>query len=313
MVSSQSVELDCPLCGVTAFRKCFTKKDRHFFRCLTCDMQMQSPLPTLQELADFYDHSFADGMYQDFAAADLLKRMTAKQRIKEISKTIPLQGKWLDVGCANGVFVDTIAEHGIEAHGVELSENAVSIGKSNGLNLYTGTVDDLPSKESFDCITAFDVLEHVLDPLDFIGSIYKRLNDGGHAVFTVPNCGGIVRRLMGKRWYFYIPEEHLHYFNRKNLAGLMEKHGFEVLGVGATYKPMTYDYALLQFAEFNPLIYKMMKIASYVVPSKLRTRPVPLPIGELRIVARKTADKPIIGGPHFSKTEPHAVREIPRA
>jgi len=250
-------------------------------------MQMQSPLPTLQQLADYYESSFANGMYQDFAAADLLKRMTAQQRIKEISNSVPLEGKWLDVGCANGVFVQEIAKTGLDAQGIELSQNAVSIGKENGLNLHVGTVDDLPSDETFNCITAFDVLEHVLEPLDFVGSIHKRLEEGGRVVMTVPNCGGIVRRLMGKRWYFYIPEEHLHYFNRKNLAGLFEKQGFEVLSVGATYKPMTYDYALLQFAEFNPLIHKVMKAFSYLVPSSLRTRPIPLPIGELRIIAQK--------------------------
>ena len=301
------ITLDCPLCGVTSFKKCFSKKGRDFFECLQCDMQLQSPLPTLQELSDFYDNSFADGMYQDFAAADELKQMTAQQRIKEITETISLAGKWLDVGCANGVFVDAISQHGVEAQGVELSEQAVAIGREQGLNLHVGTIEDLQADETFDCITAFDVLEHVLEPLDFVGSIFKRLNEGGHIVLTVPNAGGIVRRLMGKRWYFYIPEEHLHYFNRSNLAGLLEKQGFEVEGLGATYKPMTYDYALVQFAEFNPLIYKLLKTASYVVPSNLRKRPIPLPIGELRIIAKKpqSVNKP----QQFSKTsEPALVR-----
>jgi len=286
-VGVTKVSLECPLCGVTEFKKCFTKKSREFFQCLQCKMQLQSPLPTLPELTEFYDKSFADGMYQDFAAAETLKQMTAQQRVKEISTTIPLKGKWLDVGCANGVFVQTMTQQGVDAQGVELSEHAISIGKERGLNLHAGTVDDIPADESFDCITAFDILEHVLEPLDFIGGIHKRLNDGGHAVFTVPNAGGIVRRIMGKRWYFYIPEEHLHYFNRKNLVGLLKKQGFDVISVGATYKPMTYDYALVQFAEFNPLIYKGLKALSYLLPAKLRERPMPLPIGELRVIARK--------------------------
>ena len=39
---------------------------------------MQSPLPTLQELTNFYESSFVDGMHQDLAADDTLKRMTAQ-------------------------------------------------------------------------------------------------------------------------------------------------------------------------------------------------------------------------------------------
>ena len=300
MASELNPTLECPLCGVVEFRKCFTKKDRHFYQCSQCDMQMQSPLPTLTELADYYEQSFANGMYQEFAAADEMKRMTARQRISEIQRTVPIEGKWLDVGCANGVFVQAVAGHGVDAAGVELSQHAVSIGREQGLSLHVGTVDDLPAGETYDCITAFDVLEHVLEPLDFIGSLRSRLNDGGHVIMTVPNTGGIVRRLMGKRWYFYIPEEHLHYFNRKNLAGLMRKQGFDVLEVGATHKPMTYDYAMTQFAEFNPLIFRVLKAVSNVVPKKLRSRPVPLPIGELRIIARKGVS---VKDDHFDSVE----------
>ena len=280
----------CPLCNESKFKKRFTKKNRDFYRCQSCNLELIWPLPTHEELEDFYDSSFVDGMYQDFAAADQMKQMTARQRLKEIGKTIPIQGSWLDVGCANGVFVEAAIKRGVKAEGVELSQHAVKMGCDRGLPLHLGTVDDIPAENKYDCITAFDVLEHVLDPNDFINGIRNRLTDDGHIVLTVPNTGGIVRRIMGKRWYFYIPEEHLHYFNRANLAALLTKSGFEVECVGATYKPMTYDYALTQFQEFNPFIYKLLNAVSFLIPKKLRKKPIPLPIGELRIVAKRTPE-----------------------
>ena len=279
--------IECPLCGKADFRKRFTKKSRDFFRCCACDLELQWPLPTLDELASYYERSYAEGMYHTFAAANEMKQMTAQQRLKEIRGHVPIQGRWLDVGCANGVFVETVSNEGVEASGVELSQHAVSAGVERGLDLHVGTIDDLPKQSSYDCITAFDVLEHVLDPLEFLSSLYQRLNANGYLVLTVPNTGGIVRRLMGSRWYFYIPEEHLHYFNRLNLSSLLKKQGFEVLEVGATYKPMTYEYALTQFAEYNPLIYRLLKVPAFLIPETLRSRPVPLPIGELRIIGRK--------------------------
>ena len=114
------------------------------------------------------------------------------------------------------------------------------------------TIDDIPQATIFDGITAFDVLEHVLDPNAFLHSVHGRLNDGGHMVLTGPDTGGIVRRLMGRRWYFYFPEEHLHYFNGRNLSDQVRKHGFEVVDVGATCKPMTYDYAYRSFMNTIP-------------------------------------------------------------
>ena len=305
---SSEIQLECPLCGVTAFEKRFTKKDRDFYRCQTCDLELQYPLPTRKELEEYYDRSFADGMYQEFAAAGEMKRMTASQRLKEIVKYLPLQGKWLDVGCANGVFVEAAAERGIESEGIELSQHAVQIGRDRGLQLHMGTVDELPEGETFDCVTGFDVLEHVLEPNSFLDGIHERLNEGGYIVLTVPNTGGIVRRLMGQRWFFYIPEEHLHYFNRRNLVGLLKAHGFDILNVGATYKPMTYDYAMTQFAEYNPLIFKLLKTASYLIPSALRTKPIPQPIGELRIVGRKMR-KPV--DTSNSPTHDSAESELP--
>lgn len=276
----------CPLCGPSEFRKLFLKKERQFYRCEQCEIELQWPLPTPAELAAFYDESFDDGMYQDFAAARDLKRMTAERRIKEIRPYVPLEGRWLDVGCANGVFVEAVGEF-VEAEGVEISQNAVMDGRERGLNLSIGAIEDYPKNRSFDCITAFDVLEHVTDPNHFIESIRKRINDEGTLVITVPNCGGIVRKIMGKNWYFYIPEEHLHYFNEHNLSALLIEHGFEVVNVSATRKPMTYRYALLQFEEFNPLIYRILNLASRLIPSWLKTKPIPLPIGELKIIARK--------------------------
>lgn len=279
--------LSCPLCGPGLFKRLFVKKERAFWRCGKCSLELQHPLPTQDELRDYYEQSFASGMYLDFTSANLMKEMTARQRLKEIRKRISISGRWLDVGCANGVFVKTLADNGVDAEGIELSDHAVKAAKDAGLNVKCAMLSDVPADETFDCITAFDVLEHVLDPVAFVGETLERLKPGGHAVFTLPNTGGIVRRIMGRRWYFYIPEEHLHFFSSKNLESFLKKSGFETVQIGATFKPMTYDYALTQFSEFNPLIYRVLNTVGWIIPKAIRRWPVPLPIGELRAIARK--------------------------
>ncbi|WP_186775775.1 class I SAM-dependent methyltransferase [Rubripirellula tenax] len=248
---------------------------------------MQHPLPTPDELKAYYEGSYEDGMYTEFAAAVEMKRMTAQRRIFEIRRRLPIAGEWLDVGCGDGMFVKVASEHGATAAGVELSDVAVQLGKHSGLDVHCGTLDSLPDTWKYDTITGFDVIEHVLQPAEFLRDIHARLKDGGHVVLTLPDMDSIVRRVMGSRWYFYIPEEHLHYFNRTNLGQLLKQEGFEVTSATRTYKPLTFNYSLTQFAEYNPGIYRVLSTAGKVIPDRMRSKIIPLPIGEMMLVARK--------------------------
>ena len=281
------MEISCPICGPQLFRKRFTKKHRGFYQCSKCGLEKQHPLPAAAELKAYYEDSYASGMYKAFAAAQLMKQQTAEARLHQLKRFVPFVGKWLDVGCANGVFVQVARNLGLEAEGVELSENAVREAQATGLPVTAGTLADISVQEVFDCITAFDVLEHVLDPELFLSQVVERLKPGGTLVITVPNRRSWSARLMGSRWYFYIPEEHLHYFDRGTLTKLTSKFNLGVVRARAAYKPLTFDYALSQFSEYNPWIFRLLSLGKPVLPKSLRTFIVPVYIGEIMFVARK--------------------------
>jgi len=277
----------CPLCGDARLRWLFEKKQRQFWTCTECGLVMQHPLPTPAVLRAYYDAEFDHGMYDTFTAAEQMKTMTARRRLKEIARSIPIEGRWLDVGCANGVFVREAIALGVKGEGIELSDVAVDQALKNRLPVRCGTLEDVGVSESFDCLTAFDVLEHVLDPAGFVRTLFDRVRPAGHVALTLPNKASIFARLMGPRWWFYIPEEHLHYFDPVVLRRLFAKSGFQVIRIERTFKPLTYNYGMAQFVEYNPLIYRMMKAASRLIPNRLREWIVPLYIGEMKIIARR--------------------------
>jgi len=127
----------------------------------------------------------------------------------------------------------------------------------------------------------------VLEPLTFVSAIHERLVPGGTAAISVPNLRSFSHLFMGRRWYFYIPEEHLHYFSPKTLARLLHRAGFSVLRSRPTYKPLTFDYSLVQFREYNPWIYRPLNLVAKVIPKSLRNVAMPLYIGETLVIARK--------------------------
>src|SRR5262245_52542264 len=276
----------CPACEGRDFRKSFTKKGHDFWKCASCGLERQQPLPTLAELKAYYDGSYTEGMYKEFTSATEMKRMTAAQRYKEVRPYVP-PGRWLDVGCANGVFIDHVRGQGIDAHGIELSDVAVAQAKERGLPVVQSTVEDYRPDAPFDAVTCFDLVEHVIDPVQCLTSIRGLLRDGGKVAITVPNQGSVIRKLMGPRWYFYIPEEHLHYFNPSTIRRFLSRTGFDTERCGQTWKPLTYRYSLTQFVEYNPSIYKVMNAASKLMPASLLDWTLPLYIGEMMVIARK--------------------------
>lgn len=288
VAASSLTNIHCPICGEAEAKFAFEKKGRSFFDCKGCSLRMQSPLPTLEELSQYYESEFQQGMYRDFTDAEDMKRLTAQYRLKKLQRLQIADGPWLDVGCANGVFVEAALQVGKDARGVELSATAVEQAVRKGLPVVRAEVEDLPPNPKFACITAFDVIEHVLKPDAFLNEIARRLLPGGICVLTLPNLNSVFARAMGKNWWFYIPEEHLHYFSSKTMRSLAKKIGLDVLHIGQVSKPLTFDYGLTQFKVFNPIIYKCLNMVCKFLPAGARSRVIPFAIGEMIVVLRST-------------------------
>ena len=247
-------------------------------------LELRLPLAASAELEIHPATSYPAGMHHECVAA-MMKRITAERRFDEVHGFTQTFGRWLDVGCGDGRFVQVVGEQGIDASGVELSAEAVCLAKKNGLNVTCGTVYSLPEKNSFDTITAFDVLGHVFDPAEFLSEIFKRLHPNGTLVLTLPDTNSLSRRLMGRRWYFYNSEESLHYFSRDNLGSLLEATGFKVNITRRTYKLFSWEFWLTQSAEFDPIVHRILSRTEVVLPSSMRQKVIPLPIGEMMLVA----------------------------
>jgi len=102
----------------------------------------------------------------------------------------------LDLGCLDGSFVLTVADNiGSKVTGVDLTKDGIEIAKeraeNNGIeaDFYQGTIEDFleNTEEKWDCITCFEVLEHVKDPQRLLKLIDKRLNPGGFVLVSTPS------------------------------------------------------------------------------------------------------------------------------
>jgi len=94
----------------------------------------------------------------------------------------------LEVGCGLGPRVYAMNQIGLQAHGIELSQYAVD--KSLELtNITQGDILELPYKEEFDLVIAYDLLEHIeYNNLDLaINNLIKATTE--HILISVPVLG----------------------------------------------------------------------------------------------------------------------------
>ncbi|HEY0256851.1 MAG TPA: class I SAM-dependent methyltransferase [Candidatus Methylacidiphilales bacterium] len=94
----------------------------------------------------------------------------------------------LDVGCGVGQVVRSLAEAGFQAHGVEVSEANIAQARQHPgqFHAYDGCVLPFPD-HAVDAVGAFNVLEHVENPVALLDEMTRVLRPGGRMVISSPN------------------------------------------------------------------------------------------------------------------------------
>ena len=91
----------------------------------------------------------------------------------------------LEIGCGSGAFLGSAAAHGVIATGIDHNGKAVDHARRRGLDAH---VDDaILQLHSWDAIVAFQVLEHISDPLPLLRKLINQLRPGGRLLLSVPD------------------------------------------------------------------------------------------------------------------------------
>jgi cyclopropane fatty-acyl-phospholipid synthase-like methyltransferase len=244
-------------------------------------------MPTQSELSDYYASAYAGGRYTHFASAGDVRSLIASHRAQRVSELVS-PGHWLDIGCSTGDFVAAALEAGARGEGIDISGPAVEQARARGLVAHHSGVEDFEPAEPFDAITAFDVVEHLLDPRDFLTRVCEWLRPGATLVLTTPDVSSLYPRLlMGRHWFYYWPDEHLFYFEPSTISCLLTEVGFVDVSVTRAHKPLTLRYSAQNLQAFNPLLGRLATRLVAVLPDGLAGRTFHISVGEMMAVARR--------------------------
>lgn len=216
----------------TKLRKGETRK---VFFCSRCELGLLDPSMSAKQLEKFYAKEYRTNKKLTSAGdpAELFKTFVQFQdsRLKLLKPYLTKRAKVLEVGCSAGMFLHHVRPLVQEIVGIDFDQvSAAYAAKKCHCPVYTTDIRETPLEESyFDVIVAFQTLEHVADPHEFIGTLARYLRPGGVMMIEIPNLYDALAHVydLPNHYTFYYHAAHLWYFTAKSLAKLMTGHGLK--------------------------------------------------------------------------------------
>ena len=224
---------ECPVCRDSSAKRFLCKVNLIYgtrfdlVECNACGVICFDPLPTVGQLSTFYSAS-----YYDFDRSREEGKGMAFARRLRAWKT---RGRFLDVGCATGFFLNGIKKHTEwEVFGTDFGASAVKYARETlGLNVVQGDLSDAQFPDGyFDYVHVNNVLEHVLDPVSLLKECRRIIKPDGIFFLSVPNGFNDSLDLID----FYKMENtparskngHIFFFPERTLLRLFAELGFGV-------------------------------------------------------------------------------------
>jgi len=236
----------CPLCDSTQYEVLYDLSESTVHgsitlpgiikKCNNCSLMYKDFTKSISEV---YGSSYAD-LFQG------LEGYSDSDHSKKFFKDILIKGKskieekenpvLLDVGSAMGTTLDIGKELGFQTKGVEISANLALKAKEKGHEIFNCDISEIDSKEKFDVISMFDIIEHLVDPKEVLINLKNMLKSNGQIIVYTPNHDSLVVKIAhilyklgfknGADNIFACP--HTIFFTTKTLKRIMTESGFEI-------------------------------------------------------------------------------------
>ncbi len=122
-------------------------------------------------------------------------------------------GNILDIGAGSGSILDYAKQRLCKTYAIEISKDSREqlINKGHIIINSLSDTDD----ESFDIITAFDLIEHLYDVPIFMSNVQKKLRKDGHLIIQTGNIKSLSSLLTGAKWWYVSYPEHIIFPSKK--------------------------------------------------------------------------------------------------
>ncbi len=241
----------CPVCQnsetkqyleVTDFT--VSKEKFKIVRCESCSFLYTNPRPDAATIGPYYhsenyiSHHNEKTNLLSFVYNNI-RKYAVEQKLNLItSHTDKRKPKLLDYGCGTGYFLSACARRGWGIAGIEPDKDAASKASSLLKIPVSENLTELNlTRESFDVITLWHVLEHVHELNETLSKLRTLLRPDGIMIIAVPNPESEDAAQYREFWAAFDVPRHLYHFSKNTLTELLHKHQLKVDKI----EPMKFD------------------------------------------------------------------------
>ncbi len=228
----------CLVCN-TEMVPAFTINSFTFVECPKCKFLAVLDNIDSTNLENIYSNEYYTQDPNRYTQATNQQRNLWLRRLQLINDFQQSKGlnRILDIGCGTGVFLEVAMNQGWDVYGIEISTKAVEFAAekvgSERVSKDLFSIDE--SKTSFDVVCMWAMIEHVPNPVDYFKKAFALLRPGGIFALSTVNTNALNRKMFNKKWRYFVPPEHLVYFNTNNIQATLLQNNFETLLVSTWF------------------------------------------------------------------------------
>lgn len=237
---SEFVSVPCPACGSEVSRKAFEKYTLDYVVCSECETMYINPRPDQKTLDAYYlrSENYCYWNKYIFPATENVRRekifRPRVERLIDICRRYGVRRDTLvEIGAGFGTFCEEVGRTGFFSRvlGVEPTPDLAQTCRQRGIEVIEKPVEQVFfDDDTVSVIAAFEVIEHLFCPRDFLKKCHQMLSRGGVLILTCPNVKGFDITVL-QAVSDAVDIEHLNYFHPDSLSGLLAECGFEAVEV----------------------------------------------------------------------------------
>ncbi|MDO8869860.1 MAG: class I SAM-dependent methyltransferase [Methanobacteriaceae archaeon] len=148
-----------------------------------------------------------------------------KKLISKLVLDLPLNGKILDVGCGKANYLKNIHElrPDLQLYGIDIGDMNSSI--PSFINFQKASGDNIPFENNmFDLLVCFHVIEHLLNPYDFMIEFHRVVKSNGLLYIEMPYYKTAF--IPEGNANFWSEPTHIRPYNYYSVERLLKENGF---------------------------------------------------------------------------------------